>query len=448
MCGIAALFDPGRRFDPLLLAAIDGDLFHRGPDSGGTAADDGWALVFRRLAILDPTPAADQPMTDAEERLTLVYNGEIYNYRQLRAELTAAGVILRTDGDTEVILEGYRVWGRRLLDRLEGMFAFVLIDRHEGIALAARDPLGIKPLYMARQGSLTAFSSEARPLHRLVAACVDEDALAELLTFGWAAGRMSNFKDVERLPGGTLVTVPLSGGTVTERRYCDPLDTLDAEEISDSGGVEDRVQDALESSVSAHLASDVGYTVQLSGGVDSSLISALAAAHTKSGLASFSVSLGQHSYDESPYQRTVAERYKLSHHDVQVTATDYADALPRAVRHMEGPTPHGGCVMLMLLCDEIRRHSKVVLTGEGADELFGGYERYKIWRKLMWQERFSKVLPTALLPPCWPFAGMRRLGGGRCGDVRQRLFRFQICAPYISWPCARARSSRVGQQSV
>ena len=192
MCGIAALFDPGRRFDPLLLAAIDGDLFHRGPDSGGTAADDGWALVFRRLAILDPTPAADQPMTDAEERLTLVYNGEIYNYRQLRAELTAAGVILRTDGDTEVILEGYRVWGRRLLDRLEGMFAFVLIDRHEGIALAARDPLGIKPLYMARQGSLTAFSSEARPLHRLVAARVDEDALAELLTFGWAAGRMSN----------------------------------------------------------------------------------------------------------------------------------------------------------------------------------------------------------------------------------------------------------------
>ena len=410
MCGIAALFDPGRWFDPELLAAIDDDLYHRGPDSGGTAVDAGWALVFRRLAILDPTPAADQPMTDAEQRLTLVYNGEIYNYRQLRAELMAAGVNFRTDGDTEVLLEGYRHWGKRILERIEGMFAFVLIDRRKDIALAARDPLGIKPLYMARQGSLTAFASEARPLHRLIPARVDEEALAELVTFGWAAGRLSNYKSVERVPGGTLVTVPLSGGMAMEARYCDPLDTLAPKEVLASSNVEDHVQETLESSVSAHLASDVGYTVQLSGGVDSSLISALAAARSKNELASFSVSLGQHAYDESPYQRAVAAQYKLNHHDIRLTASDYSEALPRAVQHMEGPTPHGGCVMLMLLCDQIRKHSKVVLTGEGADEMFGGYERYKNWRKLMWQERFSKVLPTTPLPSCWPFAGMRRLG--------------------------------------
>jgi asparagine synthase (glutamine-hydrolysing) len=410
MCGIAALFDPGRWFDPELLAAIDDDLYHRGPDSGGAAVDAGWAMVFRRLAILDPTPAADQPMTDAEQRLTLVYNGEIYNYRQLRAELMAAGVNFRTDGDTEVLLEGYRHWGKRILERIEGMFAFVLIDRREGIALAARDPLGIKPLYMARQGSLIAFASEARPLHRLIPARVDEGALAELVTFGWAAGRLSNYKSVERVPGGTLVTVPLSGGKAMEVRYCDPLDTLAPKEVLASSNVEEHVQEALELSVSAHLASDVGYTVQLSGGVDSSLISALAAARSKNEIASFSVSLGQHAYDESPYQRAVAAQYKLNHHDIRFTASDYSEALPRAVHHMEGPTPHGGCVMLMLLCDEIRKHSKVVLTGEGADEMFGGYERYKNWRKLMWQERFSKVLPTTLLPSCWPFKGMRRLG--------------------------------------
>ena len=411
MCGIAALFDPGRRFDPDLLAAIDSDLFHRGPDSGGSDSDSGWALVFRRLAILDPTPTADQPMSDTEGRLTLVYNGEIYNYRQLRDELTDVGVVFRTDGDTEVILEGYRHWGRELFDRLEGMFAFVLIDRREGVALAVRDPLGIKPLYMARQGSLTAFASEARPLHRLISARVDEDALAELVTFGWAAGRMSNYKNIERLPGGTLVIISLASGEIIERRYCDPLDTLVPEKLPDLGATVLGVQNALESSVSAHLASDVGYTTQLSGGVDSSLISALAASQTKSKLASFSISLGQHAYDESPYQRAVAERYELDHHDLQVTASDYADALPRAVRHMEGPTPHGGCVMLMLLCDQIRKHSKVVLTGEGADEIFGGYQRYQIWRKLMWQERLSKALPAEFLPPVWPFMGMRRLGG-------------------------------------
>src|SRR5690349_23637661 len=132
MCGLAAFFEPGRQFDQSLLDAVDRDLFHRGPDSGGRLSEPGCALVFRRLAILDPTSVADQPMTDASGQITLVVNGEIYNYRDLQQQLRAAGVTLRTDGDTETVLEGYRLWGASIFARLEGMFALVLIDRGNG----------------------------------------------------------------------------------------------------------------------------------------------------------------------------------------------------------------------------------------------------------------------------------------------------------------------------
>jgi len=411
MCGLAALFEPGRRFDPVLLAGIEEDLFHRGPDSGGCVSEPGLALVFRRLAILDPGSQADQPMNDASGRCSLVFNGEIYNYRALRLALEQEGVRLRTSGDTEVVLEGYLRWGEDVLNLLEGMFAFCLVDRERGVALAVRDPLGIKPLYMVHSESTVAFASEMRPLFRLHPPEVDEAALAELVTFGWAAGRLSNCRGIERLPGGTVVTVPLAGGVPSERRFCDPLETLSHDSELSPAEAEEQVHEALEGSVKAHLASDVGYAIQLSGGVDSSLVVALAQGETSGRLSSFAVSLGDHPYDEGPYRDMVEQRYDLDHHEVAVSAMDYAQALPRAVRHMEGPLPHGGCVTLMLLCERIREKTKVVLTGEGADEMFGGYQRYAQWRKTQWQERLGLVLPTRVLPPLWPVAGMRRMGG-------------------------------------
>ena len=411
MCGFAALFEPGRRFDPALLAGMEDDLFHRGPDSGGIVSEPGLALVFRRLAILDPGSQADQPMSDASGRCSLVFNGEIYNYRALRRALEQEGLRLRTSGDTEVVLEGYLRWGEDVFNRLEGMFAICLVDRERGVALAARDPLGIKPLYMMRAGTTVAFASEMRPLYRLRPPQVDEAALAELVTFGWAAGRLSNCRGIERLPGGTLITVPLAGGIPMERRFCDPLETLCHDSDLSWEDTEEQVHAALEASVKAHLASDVGYAIQLSGGVDSGLMAALAQKETTGRLASFAVSLGDHPYDEGRYRDMVVQRYGLDHHEVAVSATDYAQALPRAVRHMEGPLPHGGCVALMLLCERISKHTKVVLTGEGADEMFGGYQRYARWRKTRWQERLAQVLPGRFLPPLWPVAGIRRMSG-------------------------------------
>jgi len=411
MCGFAALIEPGRRFPEALLAKLERDLHHRGPDSRGVFTEPGLALVFRRLAILDPTPGADQPMTDPSGRFTLVYNGEIYNYRAIRKALADAGVTLRTDGDTEAILLGYAQWGEGVLDRLEGMYAFAIFDREKNALVAARDPFGIKPLYLARHGRFIGLASEMRPLQRIVPAEPDPAALAELLTFNWAAGRLSNFKHIERVPGGTVVTVALADGAVSERRFCDPLDTFETDNSIDAAEAEARAGEAIEASVSAHLASDVGYTVQLSGGVDSSLVTALASARTPGRLQTYGVALDDPAHDEGKWRRRVIERYPVDHHEIAMSGADFAEALPRAVRHMEGPSPHLGCVMLMRLCDEIAKTSKVVLTGEGADELFGGYSRYGDWKKLAWQERLGRVLPAGLLPARPPFLGIRRMAG-------------------------------------
>jgi asparagine synthase (glutamine-hydrolysing) len=411
MCGFAALIEPGRQFAPDLLDAMERDLHHRGPDSGGRTGEPGLALVFRRLAILDPAASSDQPMTDDSGRFTIVFNGEIYNYKALRDELAEQGVRFKSRGDTEVLIHGYAAWGEGLLERLEGMYAFVLIDRRERKAIAARDPFGIKPLYMLRKGAMTAFASTLRPLSRLTQAEPDEAALAELLTFRFAAGRMSNLKGIEKVPGGTVVTVSLDSGTARERRFCDILSTLQPEAAMTEQEAEAEALAEIEASVRAHLQSDVGYTVQLSGGVDSSLVTALAAPATEGRLTTFGINLSPDPYDEAPYRRMVIERYAVDHHEVAMSAGDYAAALPRAIAHMEGPTAHSGCVLLMLLCDRIRKTSKVVLTGEGADEFFGGYKRYGLWRQLRNKGWMARAVPPFLWPYLQRYREIERYSG-------------------------------------
>ena len=399
MCGFVALSEPGRFFEESLMTKMESDLHHRGPDSGGLSIEQGFALAFRRLAILDPAAGADQPMNDPTGRRTIVFNGEIYNYRRLRAELEAAGTQFRTNGDTEVILAAYAAWGEDCFARLEGMFAIVIIDRDTNQLIAARDPFGIKPLYVAQRGNLTGFASEMRPLARLFPVTVDRAALSELLIFRFAAGRLSNLADIESLPGGTVLVQSLASGKQHTYRFCDPLDSFDPDPSIDMETAIAQSRDAIINSVQDHLASDVGYTVQLSGGVDSSLVSAIAQRETGGALASYGVHIPDFDLDEAPYRAQAVERIGLEHSEITLDGHAFADALPRAVKHMEGPVPHYGCVMLMLLCDRIRERSKVVLTGEGADELFGGYKRYDIWRDLAQKGRLAKLVPEWM----WPF---------------------------------------------
>ncbi len=411
MCGFAAIFETGRLFDPALLNAIDRDLYHRGPDSGGQISEPGVGLVFRRLAIMDLGHGADQPMMDASKRYSMVFNGEIYNFRTLRSELAALGANFKTTSDTEVILQGYIHWGERIFERIEGMFAVVIWDRQERKVIAARDPLGIKPLYLLHTGNLTAFASEIRPLKRFIDARPDPKAISELLIFKFAAGRLSNIQGIDKLPGGTIVTLNMSENSLVERRFCDPLDTLKEDHALTEAEALEQASEAVKASVKAHLQSDVGYTVQLSGGVDSSLITALASRSTQGQLNTFGINLDPLPHDEGEYRKQVADRYNITHHEVKLSNHDYADALPRAIQHMEGPVAHSGCVLLMLLCDQISKYSKVTLTGEGADELFGGYMRYQQWEYLQRKGRYARIVPSFAWPMLQRYREIQRYSG-------------------------------------
>jgi len=435
MCGFVAMFSPGRVFSPDLLDECDLDLYHRGPDSGGQFSEPGAALVFRRLAILDPQARSDQPMysrqavggglvapekteiqsgvLEAGARYVLCFNGEIYNYRSLRKRLLADGVELRTDGDTEVILEGFIRWGADVFAMLEGMFAIVLFDRQENVIWTARDPLGIKPLYVVNKHDLFAVASEMRPLQRVMGTTlVDEAALAELLLFRFAAGELSNLSDVRLLQGGLIIKYNLNTGTSMQIRFADALSTIgtapgamavqdghpDASNITPLECQLNHVQSALNGSIKDHLASDVGYAVQLSGGVDSSLVLALASHQAERRLDTFAVRLADVQHDEARFRAPVVARYRPQHSEVDLSGEQFADALPRAIYFMEGPLAHLGCAMLMLLCGEIAKSHKVVLTGEGADEFFGGYDRYRIWKTTAQHARFAKSVPSFLWP--------------------------------------------------
>ena len=409
MCGFAAFFEKDRVFDRPLMDAVDRDLFHRGPDGGGRCDQPGFSLLFRRLAIMDPEARSDQPFWDAEKRYVIVFNGEIYNFKTLRMALEQAGVSFRTQGDTEVIVEGFARWGEAIVDKLEGMFAFAILDTETREVFAARDPYGIKPLYFTRRGDLFALASETKPLRRLLGRTeVDEDALAELLMFRFAAGRYSNLKDIELLPGGCAISYSLDTGDCRERRFCDPLATIDPDPTIDRSRAIEMSERAVSRSVESHMQSDVGYAIQLSGGVDSSLVLALASEKAGRQLDSYGVRLPDPKFDEAPYREQVVARYGSNHEEVDLGPVSFADALPKAVNHMEGPTPHFGCVMLMLLCERIRHRHKVVLTGEGADEFFGGYHRYNIWRTLRKQGQAAKLVPSFLWPLLKRYAYLRR----------------------------------------
>jgi len=410
MCGFAAFFSEGRDFRNDFLDHVERDLFHRGPDSGGRYVEKGIALVFRRLSIHDLSDKASQPMTDKNHRATIVFNGEIYNFLDLRKKLQSKGVTFITNGDTEVLLQGYLLWGEKVLDQIEGMFTFVIVDHERKEVLVARDPFGIKPLYMTCLNGVIAFSSEMKSLRRVVGTSVNHASLSELLTFGWASGRLSNLDNIEKVLGGELIKFSLIDQIIKRRMYCDTLDTLKPDYSINEKNVIDIVGDALHRSIKQHTTSDVGYTMQLSGGVDSSLIAAiLSKGVTGNHIHAYGARIKDYVGDEKVYRDMVCNRYNINQHEVNLSNADFADNFEKAVSHMEGPVPHLGCVFLMLTSFQAKKSSKVMLTGEGADEMFGGYQRYQLWKKIFMQEKLSKLIPLGLLPSTQPFLGIKKL---------------------------------------
>ena len=407
MCGFVAQIPSQGPVDQARVRAMLQDIAHRGPDDEGTFFAEWIGLGHNRLAILDPTDAGHQPMFSGDGRYVIVYNGELYNFPEIKRDLEAAGVRFTSHCDTEVILEAYARWGADCLLRFSGMFAFVIADLKERTAFLARDHLGIKPLYFRAGPYGLLIASEIKAFRQFADFALNEKALGTQFLYRYVAGRDTIFRDVHRLEAGHYMTVD-AAGVHREVRYYDVTDSLALAE--DATPNLDETAEALFDSIRRHTQSDVGYNVQLSGGLDSSYIVAVLAEHLGEKTSTFSVSLPFPAYDEGPYQTFVANKFGADHQTLRLGELDLAESYYRAAWHMDTPIVHTACPLLMLLCDRSAQHSKVILTGEGADELFSGYTRYKLGRPQKIAYWLAGTgLPPSVVPARGKLATLRRL---------------------------------------
>jgi asparagine synthase (glutamine-hydrolysing) len=408
MCGFISVFHPDHKFDLDLIKKMNDDIHHRGPDDSCIVIKQKFSLGFRRLSIIDPTKESNQPFFDHSKNFIIIFNGEIYNYKFLKDKLEHENVKFYSKGDTEVFLNGYIKWGEAIFNLVEGMFAAVIIDQNKQQAIAIRDQLGIKPLYYSNYNNNIAFSSELRPLRRIAPNDLEAKDIGELLVFRFNSGQNTGFKYIKKLEAGHLIRLNYKNNTFTKEEYYNLNKSF---KINNKITYEDALQiteDALKNSVKQHLVSDVGYSFQLSGGVDSSLICALAATESSKKVNSYSIRINDKKNDESKWRKKVVEKYDLNHQEIDFSFEDYADFLPTAIKKMEAPIPHNGCPFLMLLYERVGKSNKVMLTGEGADELFGGYMRYKDWKRLKNYHFFGSLIPTWIWKFLKRYEGIRR----------------------------------------
>ena len=408
MCGIVAQFvTNGPAPDRRRLRAMAEDIRHRGPDGEGFHFGDWFGLGHKRLAILDPSPAGAQPMFDETGRFVITYNGELYNFKELRQDLEKKGHVFRSNSDTEVLLKSYIEWGEGCLTRFTGMFAFIIVDTMQHTAIAARDHLGIKPLFYHRSSNGIVFSSEAKAIGRFIDFDIEHESLYEHFFYHYVSDPRTLFKNILKVPAGSHITFDLNNNFKLHKYY----DVCDNIKIRDDSNINfEEIEKLFQESIRMHTVSDVGYCIQLSGGVDSSYITAVLSEQHREGIDTYAISLGHYEYDESPYQHKVRDTYHTVHHEYKMTGKELADNLPLATWHMDGPIFHTPSVMLMLLCRHSRETSKVILSGEGADEMFGGYKRYMIPTKVKLAYILRKLgLPYHFLPPIGRLKGVRNL---------------------------------------
>ncbi|HYP49208.1 MAG TPA: asparagine synthase (glutamine-hydrolyzing), partial [Thermoleophilaceae bacterium] len=400
---------------------------HRGPDGEGVKVfgDSGAGLGHRRLAIIDPTPAGAQPMSFAN-RWWITYNGEQYNFRELRSELEAKGERFSTNCDTEVLLRMFALHGPAMLERLNGIFAFAIWDERERRMFLARDRLGVKPLYYSDRDGVVGFASEIRALLPLLGrAELDHTALADYLTLLWVPDPRTAFKGIRKLPPGHFAWIDRNGLDIHgwwDLRF-------ETEERPEEEWRE-RVREVVSRSVRRQLVSDVPLGSFLSGGVDSSAIVAEMAKHDDT-VNTYTVAFAgedlrhEHIPDDAGYARRVAELFGADHHE-RVLSPDVLELLPKAVWHLEEPVGDPAAISTYLVCSEASQRMKVMLSGMGADELFAGYPRHLAYRL----SRLGDALPKA----GWHAleAGMSRVARpgrpGRLRGPRRNLWKFMRAA--------------------
>ena len=388
MCGFVGFTGHVENDERVLKAMMD-RIVHRGPDMGGTHIKDGVALGFRRLSILDLTEAGAQPMGNEDGSVFVVFNGEIYNFQELRAELEAAGHTFHCDADTEVLVHGYEEWGEGLVERLRGMYGFVVYDKPAGKLFGARDIFGIKPFYynITRQGEFI-FGSEIKSFleHPHFIKAVNKKALRPYLTMQFPATDETFFAGVYKLPAAHCFTYDLAASALDVRRYWD-ADFSDDNSKTFEEYVEECDQ-VVHESVAAHRIADVKVGSFLSGGVDSSYIAACLMPDS-----TFSVGFEYKDFNETNYAQELSSKLGIKNYRKMVSADEFFDALPQIQYHMDEPQSNLSSVPLWFLAQLAAEQVTVVLSGEGADELFAGYAYYEDVPSLA---RFKRVVPRGI----------------------------------------------------
>ena len=391
MCGICGklAFDSQEAISPSLIRAMADTIRHRGPDDDGYYVSGQIGLGFRRLSIID-LKSGHQPLSNEDGSVWIVFNGEIYNYQELRAFLLEKGHVFKTRTDTEVIVHLYEEFGPSCLERLRGMFAFAIWDGNTKSLFLARDRVGIKPLYYYLTGTSLVFASEIKAI--LADPSVDRSVAPEFidrfLTFQYMPGEETLLKGIQKLAPGHYLLV--KDGQTQIRQYWD-LQFEESVQHKSVEQVETDLLSLLSETVNQHMIADVPVGVLLSGGVDSTGILSLAIDQTDKKISTFTVGFsGENFADERPYARIAAEKYGTQHYEMTITAGDFASFLPGYVWHMEEPVCEPPAIALYYVSKLARKHVTVLLSGEGGDEAFAGYSNY---RNLVWLERLKKGGP-------------------------------------------------------
>ncbi|PIX75406.1 MAG: asparagine synthetase B [Rhodocyclales bacterium CG_4_10_14_3_um_filter_68_10] len=403
MCGIAGILDTrGRReIDRDVLDRMNESQHHRGPDEGGLHLEPGLGLGHRRLSIIDLS-SGQQPLANEDGSVAIVFNGEIYNFQELKPELEALGHRFRTHSDTEVIVHAWEQWGEACLDRLRGMFAFAIWDRNRETLFLARDRLGVKPLYYALlpDGQFL-FGSELKALlaHGGLARDIDPLAIEEYFALGYAAEPRTIFRGAAKLSPGHCLAVRRGLPLPAQRAYWDVRFTLDRKPgLADACA---ELEQRLEESIRLRMISEVPLGAFLSGGVDSSAVVAMMARTSRDPVRTCSIAFDDPAYDESRYAQQVAERYRTRHHVDRVESDDF-DLIDTLARLYDEPYADSSAIPTYRVCQLARGHVTVALSGDGGDESFAGYRRYRLH---LMEERLRASMPLSLRRPLFGLLG-------------------------------------------
>lgn len=404
MCGITGIVDlkERRAIDPNLLARMNGSLQHRGPDGDGFHFEPGVGFGHRRLSIID-LEGGKQPLYNEDHSVVVTYNGEIYNFKEIEVELRARGHVFRTRCDTEVIVHAWEEWGERCLERFNGMFAFAIWDRNKDTVFLARDRLGVKPLYytLLPNGWLM-FASELKALMASpdVSRRIDATAVEDYFAFGYVPDPKTIYVDVHKLEPGYLIVAKRGSGTVTPRRYWDvPLfGRVDPSARDDAPAA---IASALKDAVERRLVADVPLGAFLSGGIDSSAVVAMMREIGVDHLLTCSIGFNEPRYDESQYAKLVADQ-KHTDHKVEVVESSDFGLLDLLASTYDEPFADSSAIPTYRVCQLARKHVTVALSGDGGDENFIGYRRYKLFQM---EERIRAPLPLGFRRPVFGALG-------------------------------------------